>query len=117
MNELNHTPGKGDKDRSPGWRDHYEEIDFHRDQPDGFAHRGNRMVKAYGGRIAKFNFPEPVNPLVQQGVCLAVGPGPCRFTCTLRFGHEGEHIAEGLDGNVHERWSNTTGVIPDRGEP
>lgn len=22
--------GKGDADRSPGWRDHYDEVDFHR---------------------------------------------------------------------------------------
>jgi hypothetical protein len=59
MDELNHGPGKGDKERSPGWRRNYDEIDFHRSTRDGFARRGNRLVKAYGGVVARFNFPEP----------------------------------------------------------
>jgi hypothetical protein len=58
---LNHSAGKGDKERSPGWRANYSGIDFHRSEaPDGFARRGNKQVKLYGqpGRVAKFVFPE-----------------------------------------------------------
>jgi hypothetical protein len=62
MDELNHSAGKGDKERSPGWRRNYDEIDFHRSTRDGFARRGNRLVKAYGGVVARFNFPEPTQP-------------------------------------------------------
>jgi len=68
MDELNHSAGKGDKERSPGWRRNYDEIDFHRSEAtDGFARRGNRLVKAYGGVVARFNFPEPTQdtPAVQ----------------------------------------------------
>ena len=36
MNELNHGPGKGDKDRSPGWRKHYDSIDWQRDKNTGW---------------------------------------------------------------------------------
>jgi hypothetical protein len=50
-----HPAGKGDKERSPGWRGNYQEIDFHRDQPDGFSRRGNKQVKVYApGRRAVF---------------------------------------------------------------
>jgi len=122
MNELNHASGKGDKERSPGWRAHYDEIDFHRDQPDGFAHRGTRMVKAYGGRVAKFCFPEPVpaSEGMEQfsesamkilakheagGVCCAKSPGAQPdFLCTRERGHCGPHKAEGGDGYVYETW-------------
>jgi hypothetical protein len=45
-----HGAGKGDKDRSPGWRENMEAIDFHRDQPDGFTRTSaTRIVKRYGG--------------------------------------------------------------------
>ena len=36
MNELNHGAGKGDKDRSPGWRNHYDSIDWQRDKSTGW---------------------------------------------------------------------------------
>jgi hypothetical protein len=52
MNELNHTNGKGDKDRSPGWRDHYSEIKF--TAAEGFFRVGpNRIRKRYGTRIER----------------------------------------------------------------
>jgi hypothetical protein len=56
MQELNHTGGKGDKERSPGWRKRYDEIDFHRgEKSSGFARRGNKLVKVYApGRVAIF---------------------------------------------------------------
>ncbi len=64
MNELNHPgAGKGDKDRSPGWRANYDEVDFHRDQSDGFTRRGNRLVKCYTpSRRAVFIFPDKPEP-------------------------------------------------------
>ncbi len=48
MNELSHGPGKGDKDRSPGWRKNYEDIDWKRDQqPDGFRQYSTGKRKVY----------------------------------------------------------------------
>ena len=49
MQELNHGPGKGDKDRSPGWRNHYDEIDWQRDpaKPDGFRQYSIGKRKKY----------------------------------------------------------------------
>ena len=62
MNELNHGPGKGSADRSPGYRRNIGEVDFHRPATgdgEGFARRGNRLVKVYDkGRKAQFRFPE-----------------------------------------------------------
>jgi hypothetical protein len=42
--------GKGDADRSPGWRDNYDDIDFKRDvEHDGFTQIGHgRHRKVYG---------------------------------------------------------------------
>lgn len=46
--------GKGDADRSPGWREHYHDIDWpdggRRLATDGFIQRGGRLVKHYGVR-------------------------------------------------------------------
>lgn len=42
--------GKGDSDRSPGWRQHYDEIRWEHgviDDP-AFKRRGNKLVKRYG---------------------------------------------------------------------
>ena len=50
MNELNHGPGKGDADRSPGWRKHYDEIIWPRHFPNGFVRRGNKQTKKYGNK-------------------------------------------------------------------
>lgn len=82
MNELNHTAGKGDKERSPGWRKNYEEINF--PPATGFARRGNRLVKAYGGRKAVFNYPE-INPSTghQEG-CGCLGCVSTRGVCDCR---------------------------------
>jgi hypothetical protein len=66
MHELSSQAGvngKGDKERSPGWRDHYDEIDFHREgRPvvfdDGFRYVGpGRIRKVYGPGAAKFAPP------------------------------------------------------------
>lgn len=43
--------GKGDKNRTvetAEYRQALDEIDWHRDQPDGFERKGARMVKRYG---------------------------------------------------------------------
>lgn len=44
--------GKGDADRSPGWRDHYDDISWpdggKRQSSDGFSRRGGKLVKRYG---------------------------------------------------------------------
>lgn len=66
MLELTHTAGKGDKERSPGWRKNYEEINFHREdnsviRVDGFESlRPGRIRKVYGtraeGGVAVENF-------------------------------------------------------------
>ena len=47
MNELNHSPGKGDKDRSPGWRNHYDEIDWQRNTSTGFRQYSKGVRKVY----------------------------------------------------------------------
>jgi hypothetical protein len=45
--------GKGDADRSPGWRQHYDEIEwdvcdiFHPDDPN-VKRKGGRIIKRYG---------------------------------------------------------------------
>ncbi len=53
MNELsshNTGAGKGDKDRSPGWRNNYEEINWNKNN-DGFVQvRPGRLRKVYGRR-------------------------------------------------------------------
>lgn len=46
MNELNHGAGKGDKDRSPGWRKNYDEIRW--PGVTGFKRRDSRLRKIYG---------------------------------------------------------------------
>jgi len=42
---FNHGPGKGDKERSPGWRSNYDEINW-----TGVAmeREGAKLVKRYG---------------------------------------------------------------------
>lgn len=48
MNELNHGPGKGDKDRSPGWRTNYDGIDWgDRSKPNGFRRGSMGQRKKY----------------------------------------------------------------------
>ena len=42
-----HGAGKGDADRSPRWRDHYDEVAWPKSD-DGFTRTGNRQVKRYG---------------------------------------------------------------------
>lgn len=104
MNELNHNNGKGDKERSPGWRQNYDAIAF--PPAEGFARRGNRLVKAYGtGRKAVFNFPEPATKkcdcLPWLGAtrdsggcgCLSRVEGNNGWVCTRPKGHEGDHRA------------------------
>lgn len=50
----NSGAGKGDKDRSPGWRDHYDEIDWGVIDPfiaDGtykIIRKGGKVIKKYG---------------------------------------------------------------------
>jgi len=56
VNELNHGAGKGDKDRSPGWRRNYAEIRWGISDA-GFVRVGHgRMFKRYGGAAKQ---PEP----------------------------------------------------------
>ena len=47
-----HGAGKGDVDRSPGWRDHYDEVTWtegdKRAEGNGFVRRGGKLVKRYG---------------------------------------------------------------------
>ena len=122
MDELNHSAGKGDKERSPGWRRNYDEIDFHRSTRDGFARRGNRLVKAYGGRMARFTFPETPPalgildyegihpgdadflPMEKPSDCLA--KSPMEFSCTRSKGHAGDHAAHGME-DMYARWPQT----------
>jgi hypothetical protein len=41
--------GKGDADRSPGWRDKYDDINWRRkNEDDGFRRIGSRLIKLYG---------------------------------------------------------------------
>lgn len=40
--------GKGDADRSPGWRDHYDEIEWPHDVQ--FIQRGAKQIKRYGNQ-------------------------------------------------------------------
>jgi hypothetical protein len=102
MNELNHTPGKGDKDRSPGWRHNYDQIDFHRcGETEGFARRGNHLVKAYGDRAARFVFPENEEHRV---LACCEKAGDTGYMCSLPKGHSGNHIAQRLDNSVVHEW-------------
>jgi len=40
--------GKGDKERSSKWRENMDDIDWHRDEPDGFRRAGAvKLVKYY----------------------------------------------------------------------
>lgn len=39
--------GKGAAERSFLWRRNLDEVDFHREQPDGFSRKGVRLVKKY----------------------------------------------------------------------
>lgn len=67
MNELNHGAGKGDKERSPGWRNNFDDIHF--PPAEGFVRRGNRMVKVYNpGRKVVFNHPEKL-PCGENSSC------------------------------------------------
>jgi hypothetical protein len=114
MNELNHTNGKGDKERSPGWRNNYPDINFHRgEKPDGFARRGVRQVKCYTpGRTAKFVFAEAPAPNQPAGAinphdwCRAVSPAG-GYHCTRQVGHCGPHQLVCCPGTaVLEEWPN-----------
>lgn len=55
--------GKGDQDRSPGWRDNYDEIDWGHHPVVFEEHRGARQVKRYGPKpsaVITFNpIPKP----------------------------------------------------------
>ena len=47
---LDTGAGKGDKDRSPGWRDNYDEVNWGKREPseiDGFIRKGNKQIKYY----------------------------------------------------------------------
>lgn len=49
---ANSSAGKGDADRSPEWRKHYDEIAWpdggKRHATDGFRRSGARLIKRYG---------------------------------------------------------------------
>jgi hypothetical protein len=46
-----HQAGKGDKDRSPGYRKHYDEINWNAAGDDGFKRvTSNRIRKTYGAQ-------------------------------------------------------------------
>jgi hypothetical protein len=129
MQELNHTGGKGDKERSHGWRKQYDEIDFHRgsEATGGFARRGNKLVKVYSpGRVAIFKvdlgkgFDSPATLAVVDflfppslacgGVCDHPGVENCNVTtltgwcCSQPVGHAGEHIACGIEHHRMFAW-------------
>jgi hypothetical protein len=59
MSSHNTGAGKGDADRSPGWRDGYEEIDWKRDlENDGFTQVGHgRYRKVYGPKSSFEEIP------------------------------------------------------------
>lgn len=44
---LSGNAGKGDADRSPGWRKNYADIDWEIWRVEGFVKRGNKYVKHY----------------------------------------------------------------------
>lgn len=53
MQELNHTNGKGDKERSPGWRENYPSI-------QGFG-TATGFTRINSGRIRK-SYGHPASP-------------------------------------------------------
>lgn len=61
MNELNHTNGKGSVERSTKWREHYDEINWHRDDSPakGFRKFSTGQRKVYRNEI-------PTSPDVQN---------------------------------------------------
>jgi hypothetical protein len=110
MNELNHSNGKGDKERSPGWRSRYDEITF--PPAEGFARRGNRLVKTYTpGRVAVFKSlacgGRCDHPGIENCGCLTTKENH-GWLCTLPKGHEGEHIACGGDHHRYFAWPRFT---------
>jgi len=65
MHELNHGQGKGDKDRSPGWRNRYDEIDWQRDKTTGFRKGSMGIRKIYRRNLqSQVPAPEPETPPV-----------------------------------------------------
>lgn len=42
-----HGAGKGDADRSPGWRDKYDDVEWPHSE-EGFTKRGGKLIKKYG---------------------------------------------------------------------
>jgi hypothetical protein len=58
MGDRSFQAGKGSADRSPGWRDKYDDIAWpdggaKRHEGDGFVKRGGKLVKQYGPSEAK----------------------------------------------------------------
>jgi hypothetical protein len=53
------TNGKGDADRSPGWRHGYDHVNWGPGDDSGFTRRGGRMVKRYGPAAAIEAVPAP----------------------------------------------------------
>jgi len=47
MNELNHTNGKGSVERSTRWRENYNDIDWRKNDPDGFKQYRTGKRKVY----------------------------------------------------------------------
>lgn len=58
-----HGAGKGDTDRSPNWREHYDEVQWPdggkaHSEGNGFVRRGAKLVKKYGTtEPEKFDIP------------------------------------------------------------
>jgi hypothetical protein len=50
---ADHGAGKGDADRSPNWREHYDDVAWpdggkSRSEGDGFVRKGGKIIKRYG---------------------------------------------------------------------
>lgn len=57
---TSHGAGKGDVDRSPGWRDHYDEVEWPKSE-EGFVKRGGKLVKRYGAEKEPEKFDKAPN--------------------------------------------------------
>lgn len=59
-----HGAGKGDAERSPGWRDNYDEILFPKHLPgqDGF------IQKSLGRKVKRYGAPPPAEGITSQSL-------------------------------------------------
>lgn len=95
---LNHPgtgSGKGDADRSPGWREHYDDINWNapewkpgeplRDINNGFREVGRNRIRKVYGQAPPVMFDVEVNTSTTKSDCVEVDD------CTCRAGQCGKH--------------------------